>query len=112
MKLMGKCQRCDRDLLLEQLLVPGGATRCPWCGAGFARHYSMLLHRLIPEIERAGRELTRNLNVLAGDWTGFELNERSVLGPIERALDIGANAEVPAKRGRRRRQLVADPEAA
>lgn len=99
MKLIGTCQRCDRELLLDQLLDTETGARCPWCGAGMAGHYNAILHRVIPEIERAGRDLTRGLKVLRGDWTGFDLDERSVLGPIVRALGGGDIEDSPAARG-------------
>jgi hypothetical protein len=86
MKLMGTCDQCHRDFLLEQLIQPVASARCPWCGSGLARHYTMLLPRLIRETERAGKQLTSALSLLNGDWFGFELNGRSVLGQVEDAL--------------------------
>jgi hypothetical protein len=93
MKLMGRCKRCHRHLVRDQMTVPSAVARCPWCGAGLACHYTSLLLRVIPEAECAGRELISALAILGGDATGFELDERSMFGPIERALDDGHDRE-------------------
>jgi hypothetical protein len=86
MNLMGKCKHCDRDLLLTQLLESGTVGRCPWCGAMLVHHYTALLPRLIDEAERAGRELGRALRLLSDGWTGFKIDDRTILGPIAASL--------------------------
>jgi hypothetical protein len=96
MKLTGKCKHCDRNLLLTQLLQPGTVGKCPWCGAMLVRHYTVLLPRLIDEAERAGGELGRVLGLLSAGWTGFRINDHSILGPIEASLlDRDESAQDP-----------------
>ena len=108
MNLTGRCKRCNRDLHLDQLLRPGTYGRCPWCGAMLVRHYTPLLPRLVEEAQAAGTELGRILRLLSSGWCDFEINEASVLRPIEssfldrpeKAVRDEASAPVVLTRGR------------
>jgi hypothetical protein len=83
MKIEASCETCGRTFLLSQI-GPGSDApgRCPFCGAGFGRHYSTILVQTIDEAERSVTEFVAALGRLQSMETGFRVDIKDVLGTV------------------------------
>lgn len=75
MRIQADCQTCGRTFLLSQI-GPGSDApgRCPFCGAGFGRHYTSVLVGSVSTAEAAADELVRTLGRLQAMETGFRID--------------------------------------
>ena len=84
MKVRGTCQRCGREVLVQQVVDFGG--HCPWCGRPFQAQYTAVLVESLREVEDAGNVLEDALERIAGMDPALVLDEESVLGRLRQHL--------------------------
>lgn len=84
MKIEATCDTCNRAFLLSQI-GPGSDApgRCPFCGAGFGRHYSSVLVQTIEDAERAATDCVTALGRLQSMETGFQVDIHDVMRTLQ-----------------------------
>jgi hypothetical protein len=84
MKIKGTCSRCGREFLAGQVVESHG--HCPWCGKAFNKDYTAVLTNALREAEAHGEAFQSALEQIAGMNLAMELDEESVVGPLQNAL--------------------------
>lgn len=80
MRIEANCETCGRTFLLSQIGPDSDAPgRCPFCGAGFGRHYTTVLVGSVVEAEEAADALVRILGRLQAMETGFRIELEGLL---------------------------------
>lgn len=83
MRIEANCETCGRTFLLTQIGpesdTPG---RCPFCGAGFGRHYTTILVGSVTEAEKAAQDFVQVIGRLQAMETGFRINLDGLLRTV------------------------------
>ncbi len=102
MSIGARCESCNRELLLGQLVQPSDGFRCPFCGFAFAPAYATVAPAVAARIMVAQAALVTALAEL-GSMTGdrLRLDRATVVDPVANALPQ-AETEDPGlgRRGR------------
>jgi hypothetical protein len=83
-KIKGTCKRDDREFMVDQVILSGGA--CPWDGEPFQADYAVTLVDALADAQAAGTKLEESLEHLADLAPDFALQRESILGDIERSI--------------------------
>lgn len=88
MRIEADCETCGRTFLLSQI-GPGSDApgRCPFCGAGFGRHYTTVLIGSVEGAERAADDFVRSMGRLQAIETGFRLDMQGLLRAIKEQIE-------------------------
>jgi predicted GTPase len=84
-KIKGRCRRCGREFLIEQVIQNGG--QCPWDGKPFQPDYAVVLVDALRDAENAGNTLENALEKLADLEPDLVLDKETVLAEIRGALE-------------------------
>lgn len=85
MKIKGRCRRCDREVLIEQILEGGGT--CPWDGRPLQEDYAVVLVDSLRDAQDAGDALESALEKIADLESDLDLDVDSVLVDVRAALE-------------------------
>jgi hypothetical protein len=87
MSINAHCGSCNRELLLGQLVQPGGGFRCPFCGFAFAPGYATVAPGVAARVMAAQAVLVTALAEL-GSMTGgrLRLDRATILDPVADTL--------------------------
>lgn len=85
MKIKGRCRRCDREVLIEQVIEGGGV--CPWDGRPLQEDYAVVLVDSLRDAQSAGSDLEAALEKIADLAPDLDLDADSILTDLRASLD-------------------------
>jgi hypothetical protein len=96
MKIEARCDTCGRKFLLSQIGPDSDAPgRCPFCGAGFARHYSSVLVDAVRDAELAATSFVQIIGKLQAMETGFDIDIERLLKTVSEQVRAHESTHAP-----------------